>query len=77
MARIWPAAVGPQFENCRCKVTERDALRHAFEAPGMKIHADERRSVHEKTDGDEKQAAFENVKQDLPAGLACSAAFRK
>ncbi|MGA7854844.1 MAG: hypothetical protein WCA15_16075 [Candidatus Acidiferrales bacterium] len=48
-----------------------------FEAPGVQIEADERGGVDEKTDGDEKQAALENVKQDLPAGLAGGSAFCK
>jgi hypothetical protein len=55
------AATGPQFEERSGKVTERDALGDPPKAPGVQIEADDRRGVHQKADGDEKQTASENV----------------
>ena len=52
-------------------------MRHSFKAQRMKIHTDERRSVHEKPDHDEQQTAYENVQQELPARIAFFAALRK
>src|ERR1700727_1181395 len=56
-----PAKIGPQHQNRRDKIAKRDALRHALETPGMYVQTDERGSIHEKSDGDEDQAAFESV----------------
>ena len=55
------AATGPQFEERSGKVTERDTLGAPLKAPGVQIEAGDRRGVHEKADGDEKQTASENV----------------